>query len=229
MSKNYYLPRMDEDKATWLNNFAAKLPIYAGKYNITPEEIQDMQSSALYFNSVLDYTNQYKAYASSVTNFKNILRDGVKKGTISEIPMPPAPMLPQSVPPGIFARSAAIVNRIKASLNYSTADGEDLGIEGTQSTVDINALKPQLQVRLIAGGQPEIVWRKQGMDGVEIQKMDANGQWQFLDIDLQPNYPDRTPLPPAGSSAIWQYRAIYRRKDERIGQWSDVVTVTVAG
>lgn len=229
MSKNYYLPRTDEDKATWLNNFALKLPIYASKYNITPEEIQDMQSSAQYFDALLDYNNQFKAYVSSVTAFKNLLRDGAKNGTVSEMPMPPAVMLPPAVAPGIFARSAAIVNRIKASLNYSAADGDDLGIEGTQSTVDVNALKPKLQVRLVSGGHPEILWRKQGMDGVEIQKMDEHGQWQFLAIDLKPNYTDNTPLPPAGSSAVWQYRAIYRRKDERVGQWSDVLAVTVAG
>lgn len=229
MSKNYYLPRTDEDKATWLNNFALKLPIYANKYNITSAEMQDMQSSAQYFDALLDCNNQFKAYVSSVTAFKNLLRDGAKNGAISELPMPPAAMLPPAVAPGIFARSSAIANRIKASLNYSTADGDDLGIEGTQSTVNLNTMKPQLQGRLVAGGHPEIGWKKQGMDGVEIQKMDENGNWQHLAVDLKPNYIDNSPLPPAGSSAVWRYRAIYLYKDERVGQWSDVLVVTVTG
>lgn len=229
MSRNYYLPRTDEEKAGWLNNFALKLPTYAAKYGITPEELADMQTSAQFFDALLDYKNQYNAYASSVTNFKNIMRDGKTNGAITELPMPPASMLPTPVPPGIFARSSAIVNRIKASLNYSTADGEDLGIEGTQSTIDFNALKPTLKGRLVAGGHPEIGWKKQGMDGIEIQKMDEHGNWQHLAVDLKPNYIDNSSLPPTGSSAVWRYRAIYLYKDERVGQWSDVLVVTVAG
>lgn len=57
----------------------------------------------------------------------------------------------------------------------------------------------------------------------------AMGSGIFLAIDTVPNYTDMEPLLAPGQSSVWQYRAIYRLRDERVGQWSDVVWVTVAG
>ena len=50
---------------------------------------------------------------------------------------------------------------------------------------------------------------------------------QFLAIDMQPHFIDLSELPPPGKSAVWTYRIIYLLKDKRVGQWSDVVSVTV--
>ena len=33
----------------------------------------------------------------------------------------------------------------------------------------------------------------------------------------------------AGQSALWKYKAIYLQADQRVGQWSDVVSIPVAG
>lgn len=38
-----------------------------------------------------------------------------------------------------------------------------------------------------------------------------------------------TPLPPKGVSEVWTYRVIYLRKNQRVGQWSDLVSITVTG
>jgi hypothetical protein len=229
MSKTYYLPRGDEERATWLNNFAVKLPNFTMKYSIVPEELADMQQSALYFDALIKYQNQSKAYQNAITKHKDAMRNGLKAGSTLQPLTPPAMMLPPAVEPGIFTRVAAIVNRIKASRTYSTADGNDLGIEGVEVTVDVNTVKPSLVLRLVAGGHPEIVWSRKGMSTLEIQKQNGEGQWHFLTIDTVPNYTDMSTLPGSGQSAVWQYRAIYRLKDERVGQWSDVVSVTVTG
>jgi hypothetical protein len=36
-------------------------------------------------------------------------------------------------------------------------------------------------------------------------------------------------LPPQGTSATWKYKMIYLINDEPVGNWSDVVSVTVSG
>jgi hypothetical protein len=36
-------------------------------------------------------------------------------------------------------------------------------------------------------------------------------------------------MPPAGQSALWKYKGIYLQADQRVGQWSDVVSIPVAG
>jgi hypothetical protein len=51
----------------------------------------------------------------------------------------------------------------------------------------------------------------------------------FLAIDTIPDYTDTAPMPAAEQSALWKYKAIYRQGDERVGQWSDVVSIPVAG
>ena len=38
-----------------------------------------------------------------------------------------------------------------------------------------------------------------------------------------------SPLPAAGTSAVWKYKAIYRLNDAQVGQWSDVATIGVMG
>jgi hypothetical protein len=51
----------------------------------------------------------------------------------------------------------------------------------------------------------------------------------FLAVDTVPDYTDTAALPPTGQSALWKYKAIYRQGDDRVGQWSDVVSIPVAG
>jgi hypothetical protein len=45
--------------------------------------------------------------------------------------------------------------------------------------------------------------------------------------DTTPGYTDNQPFPAA--PVKWTYRAIYRLGDNRVGQWSKPVSVTVGG
>ncbi|MBI3414312.1 MAG: hypothetical protein HY043_03165 [Verrucomicrobia bacterium] len=51
----------------------------------------------------------------------------------------------------------------------------------------------------------------------------------FLAFDTEPDYLDTAPLPAPGARAVWKCKAIYRLHDEQVGQWSDVVSVSVMG
>jgi hypothetical protein len=93
--------------------------------------------------------------------------------------------------------------------------------------VDVASLKPLITASLAAGGVT-IGWAKQGLDGLEILVDRGDGKgFVFLAIDSIPDYTD-TQTPPAGQSALWKYKAIYRQGDDRVGQWSDVVSIAVA-
>ena len=73
-----------------------------------------------------------------------------------------------------------------------------------------------------------IGWTKHGMDGIELQ-VDRGTGFVFLAIDTLPGYTDTASMPAAGQSALWKYKAIYHQGDDRVGQWSDVVSIPVAG
>ena len=88
-------------------------------------------------------------------------------------------------------------------------------------------MKPLIQVRLINGGHPEIVWKRKSADGIDIYVDRGAGSFIFLATDTVPNYTDTFTLP--AGAAVWKYRCIYRIDDAPVGQWSDTTIVTVSG
>ena len=144
----------------------------------------------------------------------------------------PAPSALTSPPPAvlanIFGRAANLAVRIKRHPSYTDAIGQDLGIIGAEQTMDPSSMKPVLDISLEAG-HPNIGWKKQGMEGLEIHVDRGAGTFSFLALDTIPDYLDTAPLPAAGSSAVWKYKAIYRLNDEQVGHWSDVASVSVMG
>ncbi|XZF16548.1 hypothetical protein ACTHGU_10435 [Chitinophagaceae bacterium MMS25-I14] len=228
MAKQYYLPAGDAQKNLWLKNFATKLPNYASRYNIDAADITDVQNSSADFDYRVNMANQWRNYATKWTAYKNELRDGIAaNATASGAPVPPnVPGLHPAVAPGIFNRITAIVARIKASGAYTDADGQDLGIIGAEKTTDYTTLKPHASIRTGSGGVPEIVWDKQDMDGIAVYK-DSGSGFMFYDLDNHPNYQDKHPLPTGAQSVIWRYKIIYRENDVEVGQWSDVMSMSV--
>jgi hypothetical protein len=232
MSKKYFIPRQEAEKVTWLQNFANKLSGYATKYGITTAEVDDMVAAAIFYAFWANYLNQYSEYNKKLVQYRNELRDGITDGATASV-LPDAPGLgtvPAAVPPGVFKRASSIAGVIKSRTVYTEADGLDLGIEGSEAAkTDLIAAKPAISIRLVQGGKPEIVWNKGDFDGIDIYVDRGAGAWTFLAYDTYPNYIDNAPLPAIGTAAVWKYRAIYKYDDERAGDWSDVVSITVAG
>lgn len=230
MSKRSFLPVGDADKKIWLTNFANKISSYRGKYSIATTEVTDMQNSEAAFSYWFNYLNQYKDYFGKLTAYKNELRSGVAPGSAASLePAPPTmDAAPTAVNPGIFVRAASLAQRIKAHNDYTLADGQDLGLEGEEEADDdLSTIKPNIQVRLVNGGLPEIVWKKKSADGIDIYVDRGTGSFIFLATDTVPNYTDTFTLP--SGAAVWKYRCIYRVDDAQVGQWSDIISVTVTG
>ncbi|MBI3417211.1 MAG: hypothetical protein HY043_18120 [Verrucomicrobia bacterium] len=225
MPKAYFIPPDDLKKCALLSNFAAKLPAHAPLVGVTPAEVAAVQADNLMFAYACDATNQFKQCAQEWVAFKNALRNGSAVGNLPVAPAlagPPAP-----VPTDIFGRNSALGSRLKKHAAYTDAMGQDLGLIGAEQTTDLVNLKPTLKVQMQAG-HPNILWTKQGMDGLEIWVDRGNG-FAFLAIDTVPDYLDTAALPAAGARAVWKYKAIYRLHDEQVGQWSDVASVSVMG
>ncbi len=62
------------------------------------------------------------------------------------------------------------------------------------------------------------------MDAVDLW-VDRGSGFVFLAIDSEPDYNDTAALPAGGG--VWKYKGIYRLHDEQVGQWSDIVSVSV--
>lgn len=227
MKKKNYFPKQDAERLLWLQNFSAKLSTYSGKYGISAADVTDMQASSSYFAYCLDFRNKYDNYAGKLVRYKRDLIEGELKAAADPLPVAPSfATAPAAVPAGIYKRVSAIVATIKSKTFYSEADGRDLGIEAPATEIDLATVKPTISVRLVAGGHPEILWNKQGMDAIEIHKDNGSGEFQLLDIDITPHYTDMTPLP--AQPQTWRYKAIYRVDNDKAGLWSDVISTTVS-
>jgi len=232
MANIYFLPGGDDERNTWLDNFAAKLPLYGAKYGISAADMQAVQNGHAWWAAILTYQSQFMSYGNTITAFKAALRNGLEAGaTLSPLTVP-SPTLPDTKPqPGIFALVSSLANTIKNSPDYSVADGNDLGIEGTpQAKPDPSTLVPDLSVVRGSGGHPELKWHKQNMPMLDICVDRSQGKgWEKLDTSDQNRYTDTHELPPAGSAAVWRYKAIYKHKGAQVGQWCEPVPVSVMG
>ena len=227
MAKKSFMPADDGGKRTFLNTFAAELPLHSAAVGVTAAEVTQTTADAAFFGYLVDSRNAYDAKTQEWTAYKNTARDGGTLGTLPAAPVLTTPT-PAVVPSGIFVRISSLAARIKKHPAYTDAIGQDLGIVGADQTIDPTTMKPVLDLSLQAG-HPNVGWTKSGMDSIEIWADRGTGTFVFMTIDTSPNSLDTFALPAPGASAVWKYKAIYRLNDEQVGSWSDVATIGVMG
>lgn len=225
-----FVVKTDLGFALQLKNFSTKLATHQVSLGLLPADVTEANAAADYFKFVLDMQAAHAERVKNWTTYKDLLRNpGAGVPPTSAAPATLAvPTAPTAVNLGIEVWYRQIAKRIKGSKNYTEAIGKDLGIVVANSDKDVTNIQPQLSISLVAG-QPLIAWKKQGMDGIEIYKRSADGDWAMLIFDQRPNHLDKSQLPTEGSNATWTYKAIYRFQDERVGQWSNEVSVVVSG
>lgn len=227
--KNYYMALTDEGKATQLTNFATKIGTYATAVGVTSGEVTAATNDAAMFRFILDLQETYKTLKQDVTQYKDILRDGPVGTVLGPIPAPPTPGTPPTaVPAAILYRFKNLVGRIKRHPSYNTAMGEDLGIIGDEQTIDYSSLKPVLNSKLDAN-RPLIMWIKGPSDGIDIyvDRKDGAG-FVFLAFDSVPDYLDTFTIPSGVTTVVWSYKAIYKKGDSQVGQFSEPIDVAVS-
>lgn len=228
MKHRSFIPVKDEERNLWLKNFADKIHIYAAKYAISTSEVQKVKLCAQNYQYWLDYHHAIQSYAKSVTYFRKLQNQDL--GVALSIPMLPNFETPPAMAPsGILKFIMSVAMRIKMHIEFILSDGYDLGIIKPKATqhADISLLKPDLALKLVEGGQVQVVWHKpDGIDALEIHVDRSDGKGFVLcDIDTKPNYTDYTPLP--AQPTWWKYIAIYRVDDKIIGKWSNQYKIMV--
>lgn len=224
-----YVKVKDLEFVSQLDNFNDKLPSYQATFGLTAGEVTAADADRQYMAFVAIVNNQAGTFSEDWTKFKDLARKGKGGTVIGPFPVPPALTTPPAtVLPNIEKRFRDLAQRMKKHASYTTAIGEDLQIEAPDEVTDPNTAKPAIKLRL-TGGQVEVMWTKLSMQAIEIHVSRNGGAFEFLTIDTFPHYTDTAPMPPAGQSQIWKYKAIYRLNDARVGQWSDEVSITVMG
>ena len=168
-----------------------------------------------------------RSFSQEVTKFKDKLMFAVIGSTPGPVPVLTVAAPPPDVPAGIFTLISGIVKRIKASVNYTEAIGEDLGIIGADIIDDFATAKPLLKVTLDVN-HPKIKYKKNRTDGINLYGDHDDGLGMvFIRFVTKTTFVDLTELAPGKNSAVWKYMAIYVVEDTEVGIESDEVTITV--
>ena len=228
MPKSDFIKKRDAQFSDQLTLFKLNIGGYATALGLTAPQTAAHAADADYFAYTLAVQQVCSNCSEQWTAWKDLMRDGGDPGTA-----PATGVFPTAVPavaPGIERRFRDLVRQAKAHANYTPAIGEALGIEGpVHAGPDFATFKPVLTLR-ISGGQSLVGWGWQGqsafLDLIEIHVNRGTG-YQLLAMDTTPDYLDTFAAPAGG--AKWTYKAIYRVGDQRVGQWSDEASITVAG
>jgi hypothetical protein len=225
-----YLPSGDQDKDPWLANFAIKFEKYAPEVGFGLDVVQKVQTFSKQFSLMMHGLEMHRNYGTTLTAYKNLLRDGAK-GELAPLSEAPATLAFEGVVEGnIFGQIVVWVDVIKEHKNYNESMGKDMGIEAPiPPPAEVPAaVKPVLGIEVLSG-QPNILWKKGKMDGIKIVVDRGTGTYSFLAFDTYPDYLDTHPLPEFGKAEVWKYIAIYMKRDEPVGEWSDPVQISVTG
>lgn len=224
-----YLENTDEKLSIQMTNYGSKIGTYATLFALTPAEVAGLQADAAQYAWAVTNVKKIETYKGNWVAFKNILKKGEANVLANAAPI--APVLdaaPAAVAPGILVRFTTSVNRVKAHPAYTTAIGQNLGIEkAAVAKGNTDEAKPTLKA-VMRGGKVNLLWKKRNFSGILIEK-DSGAGFATLDKDFSPDFIDNSAMPVQGESAIWKYRASYMVGDDKVGLMSDVVSITVAG
>lgn len=232
MRKAPYLPPDDPGKAIWLTTFNQKInqpdpgavfPTLGEALNLTAGEVAQTGADALMFAFCIQNQDSFKKEKEERTKYKNLVRSGEEGIVMDPYPTAPPVAAPIVVPQGIFKRIPELVAKIKASNNYNTAIGEDLGTIGDEQVFDPNTLKPVITAQ-VQGSNVLIKWEKSFAEALRIF-VDRGTGYAWLATDGEPDYFDTFAMP--AEAATWKYKAIYEIDGEEAGQFSDEVDVQV--
>jgi hypothetical protein len=94
--------------------------------------------------------------------------------------------------------------------------------------LNLDDAQPELKISVSAEGVVTVEWKKSGFDALELQYRKAGAQmWQSADKSTERMIEFAPPLTAEGVPEKFEFRAVLLIKNERVGNWSPIYTLTV--
>ena len=232
MSKKDVIPTTEDGRKSWGENLLLKFPALRVQLGFSEEDEKALFDDIHMMIYVITASQSVNAEAKARTAYKIQMFYGESGGgnalpqPLNTLPAAPAVL----VAPGVMGRIRAAVQRMKAQPGYTEAIGEQLQINGSE-TSDLNTETAKPPFKGAASvGNVRLDWTKGDFDGVVIESQrGAETAFTFLDKDFKSPFDDRRPNIVAGQPEIRRYRMIYLLDDQIVGAYSDEVAVTTIG
>ena len=228
MSKIYYIPKKDEKRLSWLENFNLKLIHYAEKLGISDAVLLIVLNDTNAFIYMMNFKTSMKKAAKATTNFMKAMSNGPIDIVVHHYPTFVGPeVIPEEIAYGVFPRTSILVRQIKANTNCTETIATDLGIIGTDIDPAFAKAQPLLAL-LITAGKVKGRYKKGQTHGILLESRRGDETvFSFLLAATKSTFTDKRPNLVVGKAENRYYRAWYTLNDEVIGLVSDVVTISV--
>lgn len=204
---NVFIPRSDAQLTLWLTNYSARLAVYGKGLSLTDAEIKAQQKLAdEVIDAIKSDDQKHKDWRSAVQATK----------TMKQTNMP---------------KVRTLIARLKVAPGWSSAIGQAMGVisPSAQSLTPavLVAAKPALRADACAG-RVHLKFTRRPFDGINIYtRKQGEGSWRFVGRATKSPFVDPAPLLTAGSAEVREYQALGVRRDQELGQPSDIVVVTL--
>lgn len=222
-----YIPRVLSQLIAWFVNFASKLAVHGPNLGVTAAEITAAANDSTTVQHVINGQQIRQTDAQEFTRFRDQVLYGGESGEEPGAPAPGTitPALPDPIPFGIIPRTRDLAQRMKSHPLYTTAIGEDLGIEAPEGVLP--DAQPVLTLTVETGFVVRLGFPMRGFPMIEIQcKRPGDADFITIGFDSSEPYLDSRAPVVAGQPEVRQYRARYHDTAGPIGTWSDIVSAT---
>lgn len=236
--RDYFWPQEPDKKLVVLKRFnGAMTPALQTKYGVSSGDLDYLTKSEKVLTYLIDVMQVAVNWSESVTQRRDSIFS-LPVDTVLDMPVGPIlPALPKdgladitTYACGLNEVMARVASEIKGKPDYDVADGDLLGIEGALiPPPEAATTKPVLKSKIVTGGCPELGVKMSPFKSWELWADFGSGTFALYQVALKSKLLCEHALPPAGQSAVWRFKAIYRDGNSQFGQFSDVITVLVAG
>lgn len=230
MKSKDWMPATKAGKFTMFNNVKAKIE----SYQLVLGFDNDLKAKIFLicdtYIEMYQKSEQMRATMLDLTAWLETMQNGKPRGELA----PPTPVfttitLPDGAFIGILEEFREIVGYLKANPNYTESIGLDLMIVADDE--DDNGLadsSPELKLAGKNDTEVEITFKKFDADAVEIQYRKAGTEtWLLADKPTNSPIIHSPQFSTPGQTEKFEYRAIFLIKNERVGIWSPIYTITV--
>jgi hypothetical protein len=223
------VPKPDLEFLQLLQKLDTKIPGYTTILSLSAGDVTQLHQDRLWFEFAVLQTGVFKDEYAERVEYKNLLRNGPIGSPNNGWPTLDSIVFPPNVPPapGIEPRVRALIRRLKAHANFTDAIASDLGIN-TPVASPPDVIKPTVRAVALPGCCSQLTYPKRDFDGVLAQSLRGNGDWETIGVKIRASFTDDRPPATPGQPEIRQYRLRYMDGDTPVGEWSDVVSVTLA-
>lgn len=223
-----FLPNTWSGFAEWMANFTVQMAVLGAKYNLAGEQAQLDKD-----NLWVQYWVQAKYNAKQQEKQLNDYIDAIVNGETGD-PQPENPQwslpanTPTTLPAGLKKKLRSLARQIKANPVYTQADGELLGIVGTEEAeLSPETAAPEIKLRSLANYAVETEFRKQGTDALRVEIRHKNSSWILAAIlTSSPGVFNIVPASTGDAEQI-EARAVFLVKNQPFGNYSPTYNVTI--